>query len=270
VVGDTLGGAQNVSFDNNICVGGSAGTERAGRFDPLSNVISFTGNVFVGAVEDPAAPRPGNTYFATRADATGQTVTYHPDRYEPGRGNISVLTWNASATAALDLSQLGLAAGDPYEILDAQCIKLPVDSQCSEYVTGIYAGGLVTVALPNTASPVRKPNGDLTPAELNRAENLAHGDETFAAFLVRRRQERYPTTAQLYNSLQDATQVRLRLGFSPGRVDFPFSTVACAYQAVCAVNMDTHFAGRMYYQWEYLSASGVVLARNDPAPVRLN
>lgn len=268
VIGDLVG-AQNVTFTDNQCVGGGTTTARAGRFT-LFGANTYTGNTLIGAVEDPDAPRPGNTYLATRGGATGQTITYHPDRYETGRGNISVVTWSAATTAALDLSQLGLAAGDPFEIYDAQCIKLPVDSQCAEHLTGIYAGGTVSVTLPNTASPVRKPNGDLTPVELDRAENLVHGDKTFAAFIVRRGQTTRSITARLYNNLEAATQVRLQLGLSPARMDFPASTVSCVYQAVCFASVDTHFAGRMYYQWEYLAPTGTVLARSDPTPVIVN
>jgi hypothetical protein len=76
------------------------------------------GNTFVGTVGAFATTYPDNTYHPK--PPAGVVVRIRRNEYEPGRANIGVYNWDKKADLDLTLSDTGLAAGDEYEIRDAQ------------------------------------------------------------------------------------------------------------------------------------------------------
>jgi hypothetical protein len=81
----------------------------------------------------------------------GQRVSVTPDAYERGRGFVTVLTWSSATTVTIDLSALGLRAGESYEIRDVQNLR------ASPVVRGTYQG--TPVSVPLTASSTIAPIG---------------------------------------------------------------------------------------------------------------
>ena len=88
----------------------------------------------------------GSTYSNSRP--TGTKVFVRPNKYEAGRAHITVINWDLSNTASIDLSGTGLVVGQSFEIRDAQ------NYFATPLVTGVYDGNPVTVTLPGTGSPV--------------------------------------------------------------------------------------------------------------------
>jgi hypothetical protein len=81
-----------------------------------------------------------STFSASKPSS--QWVYVRPNKYEPGRANITIFNWPKAATVAVDLST-ALSAGDMYEVRDVQnwYATTPV-------LTGTYSGG--TVSIPMT------------------------------------------------------------------------------------------------------------------------
>ncbi len=79
----------------------------------------MTDNRFVGQVDEATASHfRDNQYFAERP-REGR-VFVRPNRYVRGRGNIAVFNWDRRRSVRVDLSGLGLAAGEPFEIRDVR------------------------------------------------------------------------------------------------------------------------------------------------------
>ena len=111
---------------------------------------------------------PANKFYPERP--TGIVVRYRPNRYEPGRAHIAVYNWDSRTPVPLDLGQAGLAAGDRFEIYDAQNYGNPI------VVDTVPAGGIVQVTTTGlkAASPV------------GYAPTIAHTGPEFAVFIVRK------------------------------------------------------------------------------------
>ncbi len=85
------------------------------------SVDDFKGNTLYGELKGfKREDYPGNEYFDKTSPARGVHVFVRPNRYEPGRANIAVFNWDRKDSIEVDLSKIGLGAGDPYEIHSAQ------------------------------------------------------------------------------------------------------------------------------------------------------
>lgn len=99
----------------------------------------------------PAAQYPNNTYFSARP--TTNFVNVRKNLYEPGRGHVVIYNWTRQPVVSIDLSPIGLALGDAYEIRDAQ------NFFGSPVATGIYDG--LAVGMPMTGLALTDPVGTL-------------------------------------------------------------------------------------------------------------
>ena len=119
----------------------------------------------------PLDPRgfPLNAYFARRPSAN--VVRVRPNAFEAGRGHVVIYNWTGEASVDVDLTAIGLAAGDDFEIRDAQDFFGP------PVVSGIYSGAPVTIAM--TGLSLSPPIGEVPVIP-------AHTAPEFAVFVVLR------------------------------------------------------------------------------------
>ena len=105
--------------------------------------VTFNGNLFYGGLSGmTAAQFPNNTYTTVRPQ--GVQVLVRPNRYETGRGHVTVYNWDNLSSVSVNLSTV-LASGTAYEIRDAQnFFGAPV-------VSGVYNGGAITLPMTGTA-----------------------------------------------------------------------------------------------------------------------
>jgi hypothetical protein len=132
---------------------------------------TFTGNtLYGGGASSLSGAYPANTYLTTRPAAP--QVFVRPNQYEAGRANIIVYNWPRQSQVNVDLSPVGFALGDEFEIHDAQ------DFFGAPILTGVYGGVPVNLSMLglNTAVPVG--NAPIHPP---------HTDREFGAFVVMRR-----------------------------------------------------------------------------------
>jgi hypothetical protein len=108
-----------------------------------------------------------STYSA--ASPTANEIYVRPNAYEVGRANVYVYNWQNLASVAVDLSGV-LAAGDTYEVLDAQ------DFFGTPASTGTYAGGSITVPIAAKTPP----------ASVSGMGTMPSTGTKFKAFVVRR------------------------------------------------------------------------------------
>ncbi|MEP6917894.1 MAG: hypothetical protein ABJC89_19770, partial [Acidobacteriota bacterium] len=81
--------------------------------------VTMTGNTFVGDVSKLVAARfPDNHYMADKPARTEMFI--RPNRYQAGRANIAIFNWERRTSVRLDLSTVGLRAGEQFEIRDAR------------------------------------------------------------------------------------------------------------------------------------------------------
>jgi hypothetical protein len=126
-------------------------------FSPMSNP-TLTGNTFLGPVSGlSSSAYPQNTYYGTypAAKPTGAQVLVRPNQYEAGRGNIVIYNWSRANTVNVDISNLGLAVGDQYELHNAVNFY-------GDIITGTYAGS--PISIPMTGRTVAAPAGLTPPA----------------------------------------------------------------------------------------------------------
>jgi hypothetical protein len=87
---------------------------------------------------------------AASTSPSGVYVVVQPNRYEPGRGHVTVYNWSGQGSVAADLSQV-LTPGQRFEVRNAQ------DYFGTPAVSGTYSGG--SVSLPMTAVAPPRPVG---------------------------------------------------------------------------------------------------------------
>jgi hypothetical protein len=109
---------------------------------------------------------PTNKYQEERPK--GLVVRYRPNRYEPGRGHIVIYNWEKRTPVPIDLTKVGLAVGDPFEVLDAQNYGTPLLSET------VPPGGIVQF-----------PATDLTAAAPIGHAAIAHTGPEFVVLVVR-------------------------------------------------------------------------------------
>jgi hypothetical protein len=102
---------------------------------------------------------------------TGVNIFVRPNKYEIGRGNITVYNWDLSPTVVVDIASLGLKWGEAFEVLDAQNYFGP------PVTTGIYDGQLLVLPMNLTVPAVPASNVERTPR---------HTAPEFAVFVVRK------------------------------------------------------------------------------------
>jgi hypothetical protein len=94
---------------------------------------------------------PDNTYHKGRP--SGLVVRPRRNKYEPGRGMVTIYNWDRQPKIGVNLADAGLSEGDRYEVRDAQnYFGKPVAS-------GVYRGG--SVDLPMTNPAVSPPVGSV-------------------------------------------------------------------------------------------------------------
>jgi hypothetical protein len=136
----------------------------------------MSGNVLFGSIWGfTAAQYPSNTYYPQTQRPTGMKVYVRPNKYEHGRAHIAVFNWDRRDSATVDISNIGLASGDSYEVLDAQNYFGP------PVAGGTYTGAPITIPLTSTA--VMQPVGVIV--TLN-GQPVPHTDKEFNAFVVRK------------------------------------------------------------------------------------
>ncbi len=117
----------------------------------LSGTVAFTGNTFAQGVSGSisASSFPGNTVSANQP-TSGLKVNVYPNEYEVGRGNIAIINWANASTVTVDVSKVGLAVGDQYELHQA-------DDYFNDITVGTYTGAPITINM--TGHTVAKPVG---------------------------------------------------------------------------------------------------------------
>ncbi len=90
---------------------------------------------------------PNNTYYSSRP--TGTKVFIRPNKYEPGRANITIYNWDNAPTVDVDPSAI-IKTGARYELRNAQNYFAP------PVASGIYPGGVIHVPMTGLtpATPV--------------------------------------------------------------------------------------------------------------------
>ncbi len=127
----------NYTVDRNTYYG-------AGRFNFNGSGLDFNGWKSTTRFDASSTNNPGAP--------TGVWVAVRPNRYEPGRANISIYNWDQRSSVAVDISQ-AIAVGTNFEIRDAQNFYGPV------VLRGTYSGG--TVNIPMTGLTVAPANGSV-------------------------------------------------------------------------------------------------------------
>lgn len=101
-------------------------------------------------------------------DPTGVWTSVRPNKYEPGRANISIYNWDQRSSVAVDISQ-AIAVGRNFEIRDVQ------NFYGSPVLSGTYSGG--TVNIPMSGLTVAPANGSVP-------NSPAHTGPQFGAFVL--------------------------------------------------------------------------------------
>jgi hypothetical protein len=208
-------------------------------------------------------------YGATAgASATNYTYTWiSPD--EP-MAYVTVFDYKHTGTVAYDPSSF-LNNGDPYEIIDTQCFL------CAPIATGTYTSG--TINLDTSLTSVTVPLGNYTddpvtycgPGSGVPLPTQVHTSEDYNVYIIRRPRTLKTVNFEVYNSVTNATQVRLVLGLTPTNLDWPTHlNSSCSASSRCSISIDNHWVGKMYYRWEFLSAGGAILAQSDVQPLVIN
>jgi hypothetical protein len=207
---------------------------------------------------------PAISQGAQSASATNYIYTWaSPD--EPGLAHITVYNYKGSSTVSFDPSTV-LPAGAPYEIIDDFCYN------CGPIATGIVAGN---ISLPMTLTAVTEPVGPYTLNPITTcpgadASNhgipypqFTHPSSEFGVFTIRRQRTNSSRSYTVTNSTPGSTHVRLKLGLSSTNLNWPTVTAAIANGSTGNVTTDAHWPGIMYRQFDYLDASGNVLASSS-------
>jgi len=137
------------------------------------SIASFTGNTLWGTLRGILATSlPGLNNLVTMARLSQPAVFVRANRYERGRGHIVVFNWDRRDAVSADISGIGLAPGDAYEVVDVQ------NYFGSPIASGTYVGGVISIPMTSTA---------VAPAVGNVRVQPVHTDREFGAFVVRKR-----------------------------------------------------------------------------------
>lgn len=106
-------------WDNNTYFTGANTSNFSIQYSPLVNFSTWQTTTGFDA---------NSTYLTANPSSTD--IFIQPNLYENGRANVIIYNWNALSTVSIDLSSIGLADGQSFEIVDAQ----------NYFGTPIYAG----------------------------------------------------------------------------------------------------------------------------------
>jgi hypothetical protein len=132
--------ANGVFTDGYYVTTGAPAGNMGFRWTASNSSPKFTGNTIIGGFANESVALPaGNTVIKDRP-TSGKKIFVLKNDHEAGRANIVIYNWDKSATVDVDVSKV-LAAGDKYELMDAQnWYGKPV-------ATGTLAGGSITVPM---------------------------------------------------------------------------------------------------------------------------
>ena len=99
----------------------------------------------------------GATDRAVTSDPAEPKVFLRPNRYEPGRANLTIYNWTRQATVPVDLSGI-VRVGDHYDVRNVQ------DFFGAPVLSGTYAGGPVAVPMAGV-TPVAPIGGSRAPPQ---------------------------------------------------------------------------------------------------------
>lgn len=197
---------QNLDFSNNILV-----TTSKYLISEIPNsspqTINWNNNAYYYGGSSSSSPfkRNATTYnFSNWKNTTGHDtnstyantypageeatrIFYRTNKYfdgaDPVRGNLIVYNWSKKASVVADLSPLGLAEGETYEIKDAQNYVNTTDLTAANpepLLTGTYSQNNKTVTLPMNLTTVAA-----IPGKIDHFAN-SHTAPEFAVFVVER------------------------------------------------------------------------------------
>jgi hypothetical protein len=128
-------GCSNTTINNNYFASGYFAIS-------LPNCVptQMTGNTFYGLTPGWISGAYSNNVI-TGTRPTGVKYFVRPNKYEPGRGNITIFNWASQSTVSVDLSPLGLSQGAPFEIRDAENFSGP------PVASGTYTGAPVLIPM---------------------------------------------------------------------------------------------------------------------------
>jgi hypothetical protein len=141
------------TWDNNRYYG-------AGKF-------SYNGTMQGWSAWKSATGKDANSTYTSGAP-TGVWTMVRPNKYEPGRGNITIYNWDLRSSVDVDVSKV-VSAGATYEVRDAQnFFGAPI-------ATGTYNGG--TISIPMTGLAKMRPVGSV-------GNIPPHSGPQFGAFVI--------------------------------------------------------------------------------------
>ncbi|MCF8238973.1 MAG: T9SS type A sorting domain-containing protein [Saprospiraceae bacterium] len=120
---------------------------------------------------------PENEYIPTLS-TTGQEVFVLPNEYESGRAHIAIYNWENALSVDVDISTIGLKAGDQFEVL--QVLDL------SEKVIAATYDGNGVITIPMTGHSLAHPVGS--------SQQPISTFPTFGAFVLRKTTDGDPTS----------------------------------------------------------------------------
>jgi hypothetical protein len=182
---------------------------------------------------------------------------------EPDRLHVTIFGYKGNSSVPVDMTSY-LSVGQPYEIIDAFCYD------CAAVSSFTYAGG--SVSFPMNLTSITEPIGNYTDDPLTYCPGAdpmdpgvpiaqyTHPSDEFGVFIVRRQRTNSSHGYAVTNSTSSSTQVRLKLGLASDNLNWPTVTSAIANGNSGTITTDAHWPGSMYYQFEFLDASGAVLA----------
>jgi hypothetical protein len=134
---------------------------------------TVTGNRFVGHVDRATALRfPDNEYVGERPAAA--RVFVRPNRYVRGRGHVALFNWARERRLRLDLSSLGLRAGEPFEVRDVR------NYFGEPLVRTTYRSGWLDLPLDRMGAASTEADGPARPPEFGAVVVVPLGPDTAA------------------------------------------------------------------------------------------
>ncbi len=129
--------------------------------------MTVAGNVFGGGCNLAPKSFPNNVFARPATNA----CFVRPNRYEAGRANLVIFNWQKLNQIAVDISAIGLRAGEAYELHNAADFV-------NDVVFGVYNGDPILV--PMTGRSTARPVGSNLPAPASTFPE-------FGAFVIRKR-----------------------------------------------------------------------------------
>jgi hypothetical protein len=149
-----IGGSEGALIQGNYIV--SPGPDKRVAWDAetlgKNTDLKMMDNTFIGMIVGFKIDQfgTGNVHIPDRP-TSGKKIFVRPNKYEPGRANITIFNWDKSPKVEVDIKNVGLKKGDAYEVRDAQ------NFYGKPAVTGKYDGK--DISIPMTGLTVAAPIG---------------------------------------------------------------------------------------------------------------